>query len=328
VAAREPDGLLMRLATGALEAIGLSPARLAPLVDYSGPRRANEPVSALLDAAALVTGNPDLGVELAYATTIRALSPVVYLMMSGPSLSAALRDMTRYAPVAVHRPTTATLIEEPHQTAFVFGPEAGGRTYSEYLAGVLVRLFRYLVDDPTLTPIAARFTHDAPPSPGARHSLFGTTLSYREARNALVLAAPDVARPCVHASEELHAVHERALHEALQAELEDSLLARVREALTQTMAGEAPTMARVARAIGFGERTLQRRLGERGTTFERLFQDVRRQRTLELLAQDSLSIQAVALESGYHDASSFHRAFRAWTGVTPSAFAARRAGSR
>jgi AraC-like DNA-binding protein len=79
----------------------------------------------------------------------------------------------------------------------------------------------------------------------------------------------------------------------------------------------------VARAIGLGERTLQRRLGERGTSFERLFQDVRRQRTLELLAQESLSIQAVALETGYHDASSFHRAFRAWTGVTPAVYRAR-----
>jgi AraC-like DNA-binding protein len=320
VSSREPDGLLVRLATDALNAYGLSPERLAPLVD---PARAHEPVSALLDAAALVTGNPHLGVELANVTTIRALTPVVYLMMSGPTLATALRDMTRYAPVAVHRPTTATLVEEEETTAFVFGPEPGGRTYSEYLAALLVRLWRYLVDDMELKPIAARFTHPAPPAPGPRPELFGDEITWDQPRNAIVLSHAQVALPCAHASEELHAVHERALHEALQAELRDSLLLRVRDALAQSLSQKPPTMASIARAIGLGERTLQRRLGERGTSFERLFQDVRRQRTLELLAQESLSIQAVALETGYHDASSFHRAFRAWTGVTPAVYRAR-----
>jgi AraC-like DNA-binding protein len=320
VSSREPDGLLVRLATDALKALGLRPERLAPLID---PRRAHEPVSALLDAAELVTGNPDLGIDLGYATTIRALSPVVYLMMSGPTLAAALRDMTRYAPVAVHRPTTATLVEEADTTAFVFGPELGGRTYTEYLAALLVRLFRYLVDDMDMRPVAVRFTHPPPPDPSARHPLFGTNISWDQPRNAIVLDRAQVELPCAHASEELHAVHERALHEALQAELRDTLLVRVREALAQNLSQQPPTMARVARAIGLGERTLQRRLGERGTSFEQLFQDVRRQRTLELLAQDSLSIQAVALETGYHDASSFHRAFRAWTGVTPAVYRAR-----
>ena len=129
--------------------------------------------------------------------------------------------------------------------------------------------------------------------------------------------------PCVHASDTLHALHERALEDALKSELEDALLARVRAALAPRVGPEPPTMASVARAVGLSERTLQRRLGERGTSFERLLQDVRRQRTLELLAQPSLTIQSVALEMGYHDASSFHRAFRAWTGLTPAVYRAR-----
>jgi AraC-like DNA-binding protein len=320
VISREPDGLILRLVTDALDALGLVPARLSPLAD---PTRAHEPASALLDAAALVTGNPNLGLELAQATAIRALSPVVYLMMSGPDLGAALADMARYAPVAVHRPTTALLVTEPQATTFVFGPEPGGRAYSEYLAALLVRFFRYLVDDPALQPIAARFTHAAPADLAPRHAIFGPQLSWAQPRNALVLSAEQVRRPCVHASDTLHALHERALEEALQAELEDALLGRVRAALAQRVGPDLPTMASVARAVGLSERTLQRRLGERGTSFERLYQDVRRQRTLELLSQPSLSIQSVALEMGYHDASSFHRAFRAWTGLTPAVYRAR-----
>ena len=44
---------------------------------------------------------------------------------------------------------------------------------------------------------------------------------------------------------------------------------------------------------------------------------------LQLLAQHSLSVEAVAHATGYRDPSSFHRAFRAWTGVTPAVYRAR-----
>ena len=66
-----------------------------------------------------------------------------------------------------------------------------------------------------------------------------------------------------------------------------------------------------------------RRLKERGTSFERLLVEVRRQRMLQLLAQRGLSVEAVAHATGYRDPSSFHRAFRAWTGVTPAVYRAR-----
>jgi AraC-like DNA-binding protein len=317
VSGREPDGLILRLVTDALVAVGQAPARLAPLVD---PDRAHAPASALVDAAELVADDAELGLRLAEATAMRALSPVVYLMMSGPDLGAALADLTRFAPVAVHRPTTAALLVDAETTTLVFGPEPGGRAYTEYLAALLVRLFRYLVDDATLRPVTARFTHAAPATLPPRHEIFGAQLHWSQPRNAIVLSAAQARLPCVHASDTLHALHERALEAALEAELEDALLGRVRAALASRVGPDLPTMAGVARAVGLSERTLQRRLGERGTSFERLLQDVRRQRTLELLAQPSLTIQSVALEMGYHDASSFHRAFRAWTGLTPAVY--------
>src|SRR5262249_19649164 len=156
--------LILRLVIEALQASQLSLERLATLVD---PRLSSVELPAgLLDAAAIATGNPNLGIELAVATTIRALSPVVYIMMSSPTLGEALEAMIRYAPVAIHRPTTAVLRVEKHATTFLFGPVAGGRTYSEYLAALLVRLFRYIVDDPQLRPIEARFTHPPPPDLG------------------------------------------------------------------------------------------------------------------------------------------------------------------
>jgi AraC-like DNA-binding protein len=231
--------------------------------------------------------------------------------------------MTRFTPVAMHRPTTAELVVEKHGTSFIFGPEPGGPPYTEYVMALVVRLFRYVVDVPDLRPAAARFTYPAPSDLGRRHELFGTELSFSQPRMAITFSPEQLRLPCPHASDVLHRAHERALQEELEKALEDRLLQRVRGALAEGLTQEAPSTATVARALGLSERTLQRRLKERGTSFERLLSEVRHQRMLELLSQQSLSVEAVARATGYRDPSSFHRAFRAWTGVTPAVYRAR-----
>ena len=55
-------------------------------------------------------------------------------------------------------------------------------------------------------------------------------------------------------------------------------------------------------------------------TFEALLEQVRRGRTLNLLANPELSIERITEEVGYSDVRSFRRAFRRWTGMSPSAF--------
>jgi AraC-like DNA-binding protein len=78
----------------------------------------------------------------------------------------------------------------------------------------------------------------------------------------------------------------------------------------------------VARELGLSGRTLQRRLGDEGASFQLLMTDVRRARARELLADPALDIDEVALLLGYEDQNSFFRAFRLWEGETPSSWRA------
>src|SRR4029453_11962838 len=64
-------------------------------------------------------------------------------------------------------------------------------------------------------------------------------------------------------------------------------------------------------------RTLQRRLRAEGLVFERLFDDVRREQAIPLLADPTLPVSDVAGLLGYVEQSSFSHAFRRWTGMSP-----------
>lgn len=81
---------------------------------------------------------------------------------------------------------------------------------------------------------------------------------------------------------------------------------------------EAPTIANVATRLSMNVRTLQRCLGDEGLIFRALLGECRRRHATAALAAGRLSISAIARQLGYSDSAHFARAFRGWTGRTPS----------
>lgn len=79
-----------------------------------------------------------------------------------------------------------------------------------------------------------------------------------------------------------------------------------------------------ARALGHSERSLQRKLGELGTTFQRELLAVRVRVTQRLLEQSDASLSAIAFDVGASSVQHLGMTFKKLTGETPSAWRARR----
>ena len=79
-----------------------------------------------------------------------------------------------------------------------------------------------------------------------------------------------------------------------------------------------PTFSDIAKALCLSERTLRRRLADKGVSYQALLDLVRKNRTLEMLENPKLSIEQIAVEVGFSDSHNFRRAFKRWTGSTPS----------
>ncbi len=100
----------------------------------------------------------------------------------------------------------------------------------------------------------------------------------------------------------------------------NSLEARIRSIIGDDLSQDLPNFDAVANALHTSPQTLRRRLKEEGLTYQELKDQMRRDTALFYLERGDLSIQAVAEKLGFSEPSTFHRAFKKWTGMTPGAY--------
>ncbi len=106
----------------------------------------------------------------------------------------------------------------------------------------------------------------------------------------------------------------------IEAQNADTIRARLRVHLVDNIHSGEIALPAAARQLGTTGRTLQRRLREEGTSFQEVLDEVRRDVALAQMRGRRQSIDEVAFVLGFEKSSSFHRAFKRWTGLTPGEF--------
>ncbi|MGH8807830.1 MAG: AraC family transcriptional regulator ligand-binding domain-containing protein [Noviherbaspirillum sp.] len=98
-----------------------------------------------------------------------------------------------------------------------------------------------------------------------------------------------------------------------------SISARTREYL-ETRLDQSVDIRQVAGAFHLSVRTLTRKLADEGVTFQAVKDALRRDVAVQRIGKSTTSIAAIAMDLGYANAAAFCRAFRQWTGSTPTAY--------
>jgi AraC-like DNA-binding protein len=121
---------------------------------------------------------------------------------------------------------------------------------------------------------------------------------------------------------------ERALRKMLQRALllpvlqyrHDRLLMQRVHDLLRTSAAQFGNAETIAGALHISTRTLHRRLKEEGVSLQQLKDEARRDHAIEQLCRTARPVKQIALMAGFRNEKSFARAFRDWTGRTPSEY--------
>jgi AraC-like DNA-binding protein len=105
------------------------------------------------------------------------------------------------------------------------------------------------------------------------------------------------------------------------------VLGSVRRAISDAMREGSPSLIRVAGKLAMSPRTVERRLSAHGAVFRALVDDTRRRLALDYLKRRRHTLTEIAFLLGYSEVSAFNRAFKRWTGSTPSRYGRRGGGA-
>jgi AraC-like DNA-binding protein len=83
---------------------------------------------------------------------------------------------------------------------------------------------------------------------------------------------------------------------------------------------QIPDLNQLARKLGCSTRTLRRRLSNEAISLNTLKNECRLEIATDLLRNSSLTVEQIASRVSFSDAIVFRRAFKRWTGVSPSDF--------
>ncbi|MBX3248164.1 MAG: AraC family transcriptional regulator ligand-binding domain-containing protein [Myxococcales bacterium] len=197
----------------------------------------------------------------------------------------------------------------------------GARASVEYAVAAMLGGMRAL-SGCMIRPTAVSFAHPAPARRQAHVDFFGVEPTFDGNVDALLLDESHLSLPVVTRNVAVAAYLERRcealLEELDQSEREDDVVARLRRYLMNLVPERPPSRRLAARWLGMSERTLQRRLRERGTSFRAVLDEVRLT-VAHVLLEQGQTVDTVATLTGFASPSAFHRAYRRWCGVTPGA---------
>jgi AraC-like DNA-binding protein len=81
-----------------------------------------------------------------------------------------------------------------------------------------------------------------------------------------------------------------------------------------------PTIESIASTMNISSATLKRKLKAEGQSFRAIKDETLHKKAMKLLKDTAQSVELIAEQLGYSDASNFAKAFKGWSGMSPSDF--------
>ena len=309
-----------------MEELGLSPPAVLrsaglPQVYSKEPRvlLKTEELFALWRAIGEVSGNPAIGLQLGTETKTERFHPIGLVALSSENFGAAINQMARYKQLTCPEEIHQQVDDEEWSIRFrwLLAEEHEPPVLIECAFAWLLSIARHGTGT-RLSPLRVEFMQPRPHVKVIeRH--FGCLVVCGTPHNAIVFRAADAQRPFVTRNAELLGMLAPQFEEELKRENGDeNFVERVRIAIQQKLTGQRPTIEDIANTLHISSRTIQRRLQDEGSNFQRVLEDARHQLARQYLNNSVLELNEAAYLLGYNDANSFVRAFRTWEGVPPA----------
>jgi AraC-like DNA-binding protein len=274
----------------------------------------------LFESAARALQEPCFGFRLGSAVELTEAGLLAYVTLNSRDLGGALRNMCRYLAILTEG-CVCELRRDAGEVRLLFSfvdPDVGmaSRQLPEFAATLMVRICDTITGH-RARPVRVELRHDTACPMLARN--LRLPVAVYQPHFAVVLDAAAMAVPVVDADARLLEVLRRYADDLLARRAQkDDLVARAGRWVLENLHTGQVGATQMAHGLGMSTRTLARRLAEHDLTAARLVGELRQQLADRYLAERAFPLARITYLLGYSDLSAFTRAFRRWSGHTPS----------
>lgn len=317
-----------------LNDIGVEPAAVlklaglpADLFARKEPRISAEQFYAFWSALEQLYRGADVALALASAITAEAFAPPIFAGLCSPSLTAAADRIAAYKrliyPVTLdieHRRGLRIRV----QSRIPFSPPDVLVRFELLFWVSLARLGTREEVRPTQLILS-----EVPPSPEELAAFVGVDRVTVGPRPEIRFSELDARRPFLTVNDAMWNVFQPELRRRLAALTADaSWEDRVHAALLTALPAGRSSLSDIIGDLKVSARSLQRWLAAEDSSFTEVLDRTRERLAMHYLTSTALSDSEIGFLIGYEELTSFHRAFRSWTGSTPGAVRSGHAGTR
>ena len=266
-----------------------------------------------MDAVGKQVTDPALSIMIASADNIESFSPPIFAAYCSKNALACLERLSKYKRIIA--PMRYEVTQTDGTTELMIAASRDDLTMPQFLVETEMVFVIHILRTATKQRIIPLGIQMQEPVRDVAFSEFVGCEVEQGEENVIIFADADMEKPFVSYNENMWEFFEPELQKRLsEMDRDDSFAAKVRSALTELLPSGAGTADDVAVKLGVSKRTLQRKLLEENTSFQKQLNGTRELLAKHYLRNTEMNSDEIAFLLGYQEINSFLRAFNIWTG--------------
>ncbi len=295
-------------------------AGIDPKVRFDTKKRVTrESFLRLIDLAAQACDDPAFGLRATVRYHPSHFGALGYSWLTSSSLSTALQKFLRYSQVVSDTHFLKVKENTPNIVVdFTRPKKVQSSLWHLHLSmGLFMHLCRLILGQ-EFAPEKVSFIEDMPEDIEPFEEHFKCPLEFGAKFNAVIIPMGLMDKRATLAHPELSTIHDEVITRYLAFRDKNDIISQAKLAIAELLEIGDISAESIAKQLHISARTFSRRLDAEGTTFRELLSDYRHELAISYIRDNALTLTEISYLLGFSEQSSFSRAYRGWTGMSPT----------
>lgn len=268
--------------------------------------------------AAKIIGDPCFGLHAAKFWHPSHFNALGYAWLASSTLREAMKRADRYFRI-LSNTTDARVVESDAGVSLIVSRTMRQPAHMDLTMAIFVTMCRLNIGT-DFSPVSVEFMHPEPDCSEKYRTFFNAPVRFDTEVDRITISVADADARLPSGNPNLASLNDQVLLRYLKELDQQDVVHRIQSAIVDKLSSGKITDEVIARAVNMSVRSLQRRLHEAGTTFGGVLDRTREELARKYVAGGNMVFSEIAFLLGFSEQSAFSRAFKRWTGMTPTEF--------